>query len=81
MRPITPLDPSGMSAEARVAEVAATLARALRRLRTLPIPNAVRDGQEALGFSSPQRVHSNPAVRVRKAVRAAAVQQHSKEFE
>ncbi len=75
MRPITHLDPSSMSAEARVAEIAATLARALLRLRTLPNPNVVRAGQEALGFSPPQRVHSNPAARVRKAVRAAAVQQ------
>nr|CUV47529.1 conserved protein of unknown function [Ralstonia solanacearum] len=75
MRPITPLDPISMSAEARLAEVAATLAGALRRLRALPNPNAVREGQEDLGFSPPQRVHSNPAVRVRKAARAAAVKQ------
>ncbi|AST88506.1 hypothetical protein FUT89_10235 [Ralstonia pseudosolanacearum] len=75
MRPTTPLDPSSMSADARVAEVAATLSRALLRLRTLPNPNVVRAGQEPLGFSPPQRVHSNPAARVRKAVRAAAVQQ------
>ncbi|MHA6848814.1 hypothetical protein [Ralstonia syzygii] len=80
MRPITPLDPSGMSAEARVVEVAATLARALLRIRALPNPNAVRAGQEALGFLPPQRVHSNPAVRVRKAV-GRQLSNNSKEFE
>ncbi|AXV68834.1 hypothetical protein CJO81_13800 [Ralstonia solanacearum] len=75
MKPFTPLDPSSMSAEARVAEVAATLARALVRLRAQPNPRDVRENQEDLGFSPPQRVHSNPAVRVRKAARAAAVKQ------
>ncbi|CBJ38054.1 conserved protein of unknown function [Ralstonia solanacearum CMR15] len=75
MKPFTPLDPTSMSAEARVAEVAATLARALVRLQAQPNPNDVRENQEDLGFSPPQRVHSNPAVRVRKAARAAAVKQ------
>lgn len=75
MKPFTPLDPSSMSAEARVAEVAATLARALVRLQAQPNPRDVRENQEDLGFSPPQRVHSNPAARVRKVARAAAVQQ------
>ncbi len=46
MKPFTPLDPSSMSAEARVAEVAATLARALVRLRAQPNPHDVRENQE-----------------------------------
>lgn len=75
MKALTPLDPSSMSAEARVAEVAAILARALVRLRAQPNPQDVRENQEDLGFSPPQRVHSNPAARVRKAARAAVAKQ------
>ncbi|MGA3961951.1 hypothetical protein ACI2S8_12305 [Ralstonia nicotianae] len=80
MKPFTPLDPSSMSAEARVAEVAVTLARALVRLRAQPNPHDVRENQEDLGFSPPQRVHSNPAVRVRKAA-GRQLSNNSKEFE
>lgn len=75
MKAFTPLDPSSMSAEARLTEVAATLAKVLLRLRVLPNPQDVRESQEALGFSPPQRVHSNPAARVRKVVRAAVAKQ------
>ncbi|WP_124982752.1 hypothetical protein [Ralstonia solanacearum] len=75
MKAFTPLDPSSMSAEARLTEVAATLAKVLLRLRALPNPNDVRENQEDLGFSPPQRVHSNPAARVRKVVRAAVAKQ------
>ncbi|TYZ53418.1 hypothetical protein C2I33_19145 [Ralstonia solanacearum] len=64
-----------MSAEARLTEVAATLAQALLRLRALPNLHDIRENQEDLGFSLPQRVHSNPAARVRKAVRAAVAKQ------
>lgn len=75
MKALPPLDPSSMSAEARLAEVAATLAQALLRLRALPNPQDVRESQQTLGFSPPQRVHSNPAARVRKAARAAVAKQ------
>ncbi|WP_247424378.1 hypothetical protein [Ralstonia pseudosolanacearum] len=80
MKPFTPLDPSSMSAEARVAEVAAILARALVRLQAQPNPHDVGENQEDLGFSPPQRVHSNPAVRVRK-VAGRQLSNNSKEFE
>ncbi len=75
MKAFTPLDPSSMSAEARLAEVAATLARGLVRLRVLPNPSDRRESHEDLGFSPPQRVNSNLAARVRKAVRAAVATQ------
>ncbi len=43
MKAFTPLDPSSMSAEARLAEVAATLAKVLLRLRALPNPHDIRE--------------------------------------
>lgn len=69
MKPIHPLDPVCMSADARLAEVAAILALGLVRLRTPPAPHEEREVQKDLGFCPPQRVHSNPASRVRNAVR------------
>lgn len=71
MKPVHPLDPACMSAEARLTEVAAILALGLVRMRTPPALHEEREPQKALGFCPPQRVHSNPASRVRNAVRTA----------
>jgi len=71
MKPIHPLDPVCMSAEARLAEVAAILALGIVRLRTPPRLHEEREPQKDLGFCQPQRVHSNPASQVRNAVRTA----------
>ena len=71
MKPIHPLDPVCMSAEARLAEVAAILALGIVRLRTQPSLHEERGPQKDLGFCPPQRVHSNPDPRVRNAVRTA----------
>ncbi|MFV8667451.1 hypothetical protein ACNRC9_00260 [Ralstonia pseudosolanacearum] len=79
MKPFTPLDPSSMSAEARVAEVAATLARALVRLRAQPNPHDVRENQEDLGFSPPQRVQTLLSESARPPGRQLS--NNSKEFE
>ena len=71
MKPIHPLDPVCMSAEARLAEVAAILALGIVRLRTPPSLHEERRPQKDLGFCQPQRVHSNPNAQVRNAVRTA----------
>lgn len=71
MKPIHPVHPACMSAEARLAEVAAILALGLVRLRTSPASHEEREPQKALGFCPPQRVHTNPTSRVRNAVRTA----------
>lgn len=71
MKPIHPLDPVCMSAEARLAEVAAILALGIVRLRTPPSLHEERKPQKDLGFCPPQRVHSNPQSEVRSAVRTA----------
>lgn len=79
MTPVHPLDPVCMSPEARMAEVAGLLAQGLVRLRTTP-PVAQqkpspRKPQKELGLCPPQRVHSTPDTRVRKAVRKALLAQ------
>ena len=62
------IDPAGMSPEERCAEVASILARGVIRLRTRPNSAAAGREKPDLGFSGPERLHTNPASRVRKTV-------------
>lgn len=69
MKTLNAIDPARMTVEERRAEVASILALGVIRLRTKPEPSAGEREPNDLGFSPPQRVHTNPSSRVRSAVR------------
>lgn len=71
MKTLNAIDPARMTVEERRAEVASILALGVIRLRTKPEPSAEERELPDLGFSLPQRVHTNPSSRVRSAVREA----------
>jgi hypothetical protein len=71
MTTLNVIDPARMTVEERRSEVASILALGLIRLRTPPEPTSEEREKADLGFSLPQRVHTNPASRVRNAVREA----------
>jgi hypothetical protein len=71
MKTLNAIDPARMTIEERRTEVASILALGVIRLRTKSEPSAEERELPDLGFSSPQRVHTNPSSRVRSAVREA----------
>jgi hypothetical protein len=71
MMTLNVIDPARMTVEERRAEIASILAIGLIRLRTRPELVAEEREKLELGFSPPQSVHTNPASRVRSAVREA----------
>ena len=71
MKTLNAIDPARMTVEERRTEVASILALGVIRLRTKPEPSAEERERPDLGFSPPQRVHTNPSSRVRSAVREA----------
>jgi len=64
-------DPAVMTVEERLAEIASLLALGLMRLRTSVPGKGGFVAENDLGFPAAQRVHANPASRVRSAVRKA----------
>lgn len=71
MMAVNVIDPALMTVEERRSEIASILALGLIRMRTKPEPVAEEREKIVLGFSPPQSVHTNPASRVRNAVREA----------
>lgn len=71
MKTLNAIDPARMTVEERRAEVASLLALGVIRLRTKPEPSATERERPDLGFSPPQRVHTNPSSRVRSTIREA----------
>jgi len=69
-----------MTMQERREEVASILALGLIRLRTDTTQQVTVEKRKDLGFSSPQRVHTNPASRVRMEIRETLLAQ-KKEFE
>jgi hypothetical protein len=70
------LDPTRMTPTQRHCEVAAILAQGIVRLR-MPTPGGIEEGaQTALDLSAQRSVHTNPASRVRTAIRDVLLAQH-----
>ena len=70
------LDPTRMTTTQRHCEVAAILAHGLIRLR-IPSPGVIEKGEQtALDLSAQRSVHTNPASRVRTAIRDVLLAQH-----
>jgi len=69
------IDPIHMTLQERREEVASLMALGLVRLRTTTTQHSVKESKKDLGFSSPQRVHSNPASRVRMEIRETLLAQ------
>ena len=65
MTTLNVIDPAHMTMQERREEIASILALGLIRLRTDAAISAVAEKKKSLGFSPPQRVHTNPASRVR----------------
>ena len=80
MTTLNVIDPLQMTLLERRAEVASILALGLVRLRTHPVPKAEKEKKKELGFCPAKSVHSNPASRVRMALRKTLLAQQ-KEFE
>jgi hypothetical protein len=74
------IDPHHMTMQERREEVASILALGLIRLRTDTPPPVAVEKKKDLGFSPAQRVHTNPASRVRMEIRETLLAQ-KKEFE
>lgn len=74
------IDPQHMTMQERREEVACILALGLIRLRTDAALPVETEKKKDLGFSPPQRVHTNPASRVRREIRETLLAQ-KKEFE
>ena len=69
MMTVNVIDPTRMTIEERRAEIASILALGVIRLRTKPEALAEKNERPYLDFSQPQRVHTNPSSRVRRAIR------------
>ena len=80
MTTLNVIDPSQMTVLERRAEVASILALGLVRLRTHRAATFEKEKKKELGFCAPKSVHSNPASRVRRALRKTLLAQ-KKEFE
>lgn len=80
MTALNVIDPHHMSMQERREEVASILALGLIRLRTGTAPPVAVEKEKDLAFSPPQRVHTNPASRVRMEIRETLLAQ-KKEFE
>jgi len=80
MTSLNAIDPAHMTMQERREEVASILALGLIRLRTETIQPLTVAKKKDLGFSPPQRVHTNPASRVRMEIRETLLAQ-KKEFE
>ena len=70
------LDPTQMTTAQRRCEVAAILARGLIRLRTTPPASVEKRAETQLDLSAQRSVHTNPASRVRTAIRDVLLAQH-----
>jgi len=75
MTALNVIDPTHMTMQERREEVASIMALGLIRLRTPSAQPAEIDKKKDLGFSSPQRVHSKPASRVRMEIRETLLAQ------
>ena len=80
MTALNVIDPHHMTMQERREEVASILALGLIRLRTDATQPVTVEKKKDLGFSQPQRVHTNPASRVRMEIRETLLAQ-KKEFE
>ena len=80
MTTLNVIDPSQMTVLERCAEVASILALGLVRLRTHAAAPVEKEKKKELGFCPPKSVHSNPASRVRMALRKTLLTQQ-KEIE
>ncbi len=80
MTSLNVIDPTHMTMQERREEVASILALGLIRLRTDAAQPITVEEKKDLGFSPPQRVHTNPASRVRMEIRETLLAQR-KEFE
>ena len=80
MTTLNVIDPSQMTVLERRAEVASILALGLVRLRTHAAAPVEEERKKELGFCRPKSVHSNPASRVRMALRKTLLAQQ-KEIE
>jgi hypothetical protein len=70
------LDPTAITASQRRCEVASILALGLVRLRTTPPPSTDERAETQLDLSAQRSVHTNPASRVRMAIRGVLPAQH-----
>ena len=70
------VDPAEMTVAQRRAEVASILALGLIRLRTDPEPHHPKEPDPVVDFSPRGSVHTNPASRVRMAIRDVLLTQH-----
>ncbi len=80
MTTLNVINPSQMTVLERRAEVASILALGLVRLRTHRAATFEKEKKKELGFCQPKSVHSNPALRVRMALRQTLLAQQQ-EFE
>ena len=80
MTTLNVIDPRHMNMQERREEVASILALGLIRMRSEAACPSEEGKKKDLGFCPPQRVHTNPASRVRKEIRET-LSAHKKEFE